>query len=247
MLRVYWRGARLLIHVLWGLFLCVLICQWLPYPKRIPIVQHWSNRLLRILQLDCHLYGAPLPPPEQVILLTSNHISWIDVFVILALRPVRFVAKSEVKSWFVLGWMATVSGTLYLQRESRREVVMFGGRMQHALSLGHSLGLFPEGTTTMGTELLPFHRSLFEPVIAQAIPVCPVILQYHDNNGKISTAIPFVGEMTLWDSLKNILQAPPSQVLIRTGPLIETRGKNRKEVVLQIEAISQTLLAGQVT
>lgn len=247
MLRVFWRGIRLLIHVLWGLLLCVLICQWLPYFKRITIVQFWSKRLLRILQLEYQLYGAPLPLPDQVILLTANHISWIDVFVILAVRPVRFIAKSEVKGWPILGWMATISGTLYLQRESRREAVLFGKKMQHAFTLGHSLGLFPEGTTTMGAELLPFHRSLFAPVIAQSVPICPVVLQYFDDIGEMSTAIPFVGEMTLWDSVRNILQAPPSRVLIRSGPLVETHGKNRKEVVLQIEAISQMLLGGQST
>lgn len=246
MLLVFWRGARLLIHVLWGLLLCVLICR-LPYSKRILIVQYWSKHLLRILRLSYHLNGVPVPLPEQKVLLTANHISWVDVFVILAVRPVRFIAKAEVRRWPILGWMATVSGTLYIERESRREVLLFSETMQHAFILGHSLGLFPEGTTSMGTALLPFHQSLFEPAIAQSIPICPVILQYRDDSGEMSTSIPFVGEMTLWDSLKKILQAPPSQVLIRIGPLVETHGKNRKVVARQIEEISQTLLGGQFT
>jgi 1-acyl-sn-glycerol-3-phosphate acyltransferase len=96
--------------------------------------------------------GGPL-------LLVSNHVSWLDILVINAVRPARFVSKADVRHWPLVGELITAAGTLYIEREKRRDAMRVVHRMADSLREGDVVAVFPEGTTGSGLDVLPFHAN----------------------------------------------------------------------------------------
>ena len=117
------------------------------------------------------------------LLIVANHISWLDIFVLLSVQPVRFVAKAELKRWPVVGPLITGAGTLYVERARRRDTHNVNRRAAEALARGDVLAIFPEGTTTDGTTLLPFHGSLLQPIVDAEGHVLPVAIRYRTPDG----------------------------------------------------------------
>ena len=146
-----------------------LLCVGLAYPllgirSRAWLNRHWSRCLMAFCGLQVIIKGEPrLTGP---VLLVANHVSWIDIFVLNSARATSFVAKSEIRSWPVIGWLVAGAGTLFIERGQRHAVHAMGEAMQARFKQGDAVGLFPEGTTSEGFELLPFHASLFEPARA---------------------------------------------------------------------------------
>jgi len=116
------------------------------------------------------------PPAGGPVLLAANHISWLDIVVIHAARHCRFISKADIQHWPVVGTLATGAGTLYIERESRRDAMRVVHHMAERLSLGQVLAVFPEGTTGDGTHVLPFHANLLQAAIAVNAPIQPVAL-----------------------------------------------------------------------
>ena len=163
-------------------------------------VQQWASRMLGILGIELRLDGTPAPTGP--VLLVANHISWLDILVMHAARHCRFVSKSEVAHWPLLGTLATGAGTLYIERESRRHVMRVVHHMAEALRAGDVLAVFPEGTTSDGRTLLPFHGNLIQAAISAKAPVQPVALAFLDaRTGAPSFAPSYVGDETLLGSL----------------------------------------------
>jgi 1-acyl-sn-glycerol-3-phosphate acyltransferase len=113
----------------------------------------------------------------------------------------RFVSKADVKAWPLISHLVAAGGTLYLERERKRDALRVVHVMAEALSAGETVAVFPEGTTSDGRELLPFHANLLQAAIATASPVQPVALRYSDRTESVSAAVEFVGETTLLQSL----------------------------------------------
>jgi 1-acyl-sn-glycerol-3-phosphate acyltransferase len=132
----------------------------------------WAAKLLRVVGITVQVEGDP-PRAGVGAMLAANHVSWLDIFALQAVSPVRFVAKSEVRDWPLAGWIAERAGTLFIRRGSRREAARTNEHVHAALAAGDCVGFFPEGTTTDGDTLLKFHASLFEPAVANAVPVHP--------------------------------------------------------------------------
>ena len=101
-------------------------------------------------------------PPRGLFLLASNHLSYLDIMVLGSLAPSLFVAKSEIRSWPLFGWISRGAGTLFVDRERPKDVVRVGGEMVERLEAGLSLTLFPEGKSTRGVDVQPFMPSLLE-------------------------------------------------------------------------------------
>src|SRR3569832_1870289 len=123
-------------------------------------------------------------------LLVANHISWLDILVVHAARHCRFVSKSEVKRWPLIGTLATGANTLNIERESRRDAVRVVHHMAEALRAGDVLAVFPEGTTSDGRALLPFHANLIQAAISAAAPVLPVALSFMDKGSGAASFSP---------------------------------------------------------
>ncbi|MBW8313713.1 MAG: 1-acyl-sn-glycerol-3-phosphate acyltransferase, partial [Hydrogenophaga sp.] len=156
------------------------------------MVREWSRQMLRIMGVELVVCGTP--PANGPVLLVANHISWLDIVVMNAAQPARFVSKADVKHWPVLGALITGAGTLYIERESRRDAMRVVHQMAERLRAHDTIAVFPEGTTGDGRSLLPFHANLFQAAISANAPVLPVAMTYVDGaSGARSDAPLFIG------------------------------------------------------
>jgi 1-acyl-sn-glycerol-3-phosphate acyltransferase len=229
-------------HIFRGVITSALVLPWVSPASRDRLIQNWSIGLLRKLRITVQVHGTLPSPGQMPVVLTSNHISWVDIFAIHSVRPVRFVSKAEVRHWPVFGWLAAKTGTLFLVRTSRKQTAAIGGEMEKVLSLGDSLGLFPESTTSEGHSVLPFRSAMLQAAVSRQTPILPVALQYRLHDGTANPHLPFVGEMTFAHSLIKVLTAPPSQVQIRVGSLVHPTQMHRRELAQRLEQITLDLL-----
>lgn len=197
--------------------------------QREDAVQRWAQGGLRILGVALEVGGAP-PCPGPV-LLVANHISWVDILVLHALRHCRFVSKSEVRHWPVMGGLATAAGTLYIERESRRDAMRVVHHMAESLRAGEVVAVFPEGTTSDGTGVLPFHANLLQAAIVVQAPVQPVALSYLDRQtGGLTQAAAYVGDDSLLASLWRLLCAGGVVVRLTLGSPQTAQGRDRRQM-----------------
>lgn len=166
----------------------------------------WSRQLLALLGIRIEAAAGALAGIENG-LLVCNHISFIDIFVLNALLPSGFVAKSDVARWPLIGWLARHNDTAFIERGSRKAAHDTQRNMLAAFGAGKRLVVFPEGTTTAGDRLLPFHAALFQSAIDAAVPVHAIALRYRGNDGLRSTAPAYIDDISLLDCLTTVLEA----------------------------------------
>lgn len=183
------------------------------------------------MQLEVEQRG---PLPESGVMLLCNHVSWIDIFAINAWQPVRFVAKAEIRHWPLVGWLCVQTRTIFLQRERRADARRIMHYLSECLRDGDIITVFPEGTTTDGRSLLPFHANLLQAPVSTGKPVQPLCLFYTDAaSGRHTMAPAYIGEMTLIESIDMILRAPPMTVRLAVGePQYPQDGQHRRDVAL---------------
>ncbi len=235
------RALRFLLHLLHGLLLALAYPR-LPHMAKRRILQSWSAKLLRILNVHIELAQSERLHAPHNVLIVSNHISWLDIFVLNAVTPMRFVAKDEVRRWPVLGWLCARAETLFIERGKARAAARINTRMVDLLQHGETLAVFPEGTTTDGTQLAHFHSSLLQPAIDAAGKIQPLAIRYLDEHGTPSTLPAYIGEMSFISSLRNILGAHRLHVRITTlAPLDARLGDRRALTALAREQIHSAL------
>ncbi|MGO4475470.1 lysophospholipid acyltransferase family protein [Massilia sp. 2TAF26] len=227
-IRLAWRLARIVLHLLQGLVTCALVFPWAGAPLRERLVRHWSARLLGICRVELERGGEGMP--LQHALIVSNHISWLDIFVINSLHPCRFVAKAEIRAWPVVGWLVAQAGTVFIARGNRRDLRHIFKGLVDALAQHQRVAFFPEGTTASQGSLLPFHANLFEAAIDARVPVQPVALSYLDARGDWHPAVDYTGETTFVDSIFRILGGEPVRARVACLAPIETQGAHRREL-----------------
>ena len=226
-LHACWKLARALVHALAGLFTILLVFPRLPQAQRDLRVQAWSTEMLTCLGIRLVLRGQPVAIGP--VLLAANHISWLDITSLHAARHCRFVSKADVKHWPLIGRLATGAGTLFIERESRRDAMRVVHHMAERLREGDVLAIFPEGTTSDGVSLRPFHANLFQAAIAADAPVQPVALQFIDQaTGQRSLAPCYIDDDTLLGSLWRTLCTPGIAVVISFGELQTAQGRSRR-------------------
>ena len=222
-----WRVGRVLAHLLAGMAQIVLVFPRLSQPRRDLRVQVWSSRMLA--RLGVALTVAGTPPRAGPVLLVANHISWLDILVLHAARHCRFVAKSDVRHWPLIGRLATGGGTLYIERASRRDAMRVVHHMAQALEDGDILAVFPEGTTGDGTGLLPFHANLIQAAISASVPIQPVALAFLDGlTGRPSQAMSYIGDESLVGSVWRTLGARQLRALVTYGTPELALGRDRR-------------------
>ena len=193
-----WRLARLLLHGVHGLLIIWLRFGAYSAAQRHARIQWWSAKVLRLIGIELHTQGTPKPGAKLVV---ANHVSWLDIAAIHAVIPeAHFVSKSDVKDWPLIGRLVSGAGTLYIEREKKRDALRVVHQMAEALQAGDTVAVFPEGTTGDGRTLLPFHANLLQAAIATQTPVQPVVLRFFDAEHAISPLAEFLGETTLAQS-----------------------------------------------
>jgi 1-acyl-sn-glycerol-3-phosphate acyltransferase len=179
-------------------------------------VQQWAQQMLGVMGVRLVVHGTP--PFAGPVLLISNHLSWLDILTIHAARHVRFVSKSGVKAWPVIGTLATGAGSLYIERERKRDALRVVHHMTEALRNGDLIAIFPEGTTSDGRGLLPFHANLLQAAISSGAPVQPAALRFAEaSTGETSLAPRYIDDDNLITSVWKTLKAPPLLAIIRFG------------------------------
>ncbi len=233
-LRAVARLFRCVVHGLHGLWIVLVRFPSLDEAERQARIRWWSQKMLRLIGIELCVEGTPAAGGS---LLAANHISWLDIMVVHAVVPeARFVSKADVKSWPLVSRLVDAAGTLYLERERKRDALRVVHDMAAALRAGQTVAIFPEGTTSTGHGLLPFHANLLQAAIATATPVQPVALRFSDSSHAVSKAMEFVGATTLLQSLW--LSACGDGVVARLVflPPRASAGADRRALAAQLRA-----------
>ena len=232
-LRLALRLARVMVHLVAGLATCALVFPLASLRTRERLTRRWSRKLLGLCRVTVEqLDGAPV---LEHALIVANHVSWLDIFVINALHPCRFVAKAEIRSWPVLGWLAAAAGTVFIARGNRRELRHIFKGLVTVLQQGQRVAFFPEGTTSRQGEVLPFHANLFEAAIDAKVPVQPYALSYVDAAGIFHPSVDYIGDTSFVDSLFTILEGRPVIARLQCLAPIEATGAHRRELAQAAE------------
>jgi len=231
---------RIIGQVFKGCFILLLIFPWFKAEQRHQSIRKWCQQLLGIFNMRLSVIGAERLEDTHY-LMAANHISWIDIHVINAFKPHFFVAKSEVASWPIFGWMAKQLGTLFIERGKsnsiRNMVQTIAGQLSQK-----AICIFPEGTSTDGKQVAPFKSNLFEAAITAEAPVYALAIQYFDvGTGHKTTAPAFIGDMGLLDSIWNLVCSPPICAQISISEKLPAL-KDRKALA----ELSQSLIAAQL-
>lgn len=236
-----WRIPLIVIWLLWGLVLAAtqqLLARLQPAHQeqsRAQLTQHWMRGLLDILPLDTRYFSAASAAPALWI---CNHISWLDIVVLAALYPQRFVAKAEVADWPLIGWLARAAGTLFIQRGNAGDLKQELGQL---LQQGNSVIVFAEGTTTAGDRVAPMHGRLLGAAQGSQHLLQPVALGYY-RQGRRDQLAPFVGAQRFEQHLWQLLGSAPLQARVTFLPPITADSGNRQQLANQArEQIAQTL------
>jgi 1-acyl-sn-glycerol-3-phosphate acyltransferase len=223
-----WRLLRALVHLLHGLAIIKLRFGGFTREQCEARIQWWALELLRTLGLEVEVNGHA---PAHVVrtLVVSNHVSWLDFAAIHAVLPqARFVAKADVLKWPFIGSLVAGAGTLFIERERKRDAIRVVHHMAEALDQGHAVAVFPEATTNDGTTLLPFHANLFQPAITTRAHVLPLALRYADPAHASSLDVTFIGETTLLQSMWRVACARGLRVTVTQLPVIEVAAMDRR-------------------
>lgn len=186
----------------------------------------WILKFIQLLNIEQDIYGQPA---EGSLLMVANHISWKDILILSSLYHTRFVAKSEIEKWPLVGWISRKVGTLFINRSSVADVRQLTAKIAARLSEGEKVTLFPEGTTTDGSHIKSFYPGLFQAAVNAQANVQPVVLVYKVDD-KHSPHIPYFGDINILENLWTIIGFDHIVVEIHFTPLISVTDKTRKEV-----------------
>lgn len=207
-----WRLVRVAAHVLRGMVIVALRFRGLDAKGRQGHIGRWSLGLLHALGVGLVSEGQFRPRGTLVV---ANHVSWLDIAAVHAVCPqARFVSKADVKRWPLLGWLIGAVDTLFIERERKRDAMRVVHQMAESLAAGDVVAVFPEGTTSDGRALLPFHANLLQAAIAAEAPIQPVALRYTEPGLDHSPAVSWLGATTLVHSVWTIACARGVQVRV---------------------------------
>ncbi|THD04807.1 hypothetical protein B1810_05035 [Panacagrimonas perspica] len=227
LLRFLLRSTALLVLIVYGMLMIALLR--LDFWRRLkpePMASHWSRLLLGLLNMRLRVRGAV--PMEGGRMIVANHVSWIDIQVMCAVASTRFVSKSEVQHWPVAGWLADAAGTFYIRRGKGGARPLLNELLPF-LQAGGAVTIFPEGTTSDGRDVLPFHPRLFCAAIDSRRPVQPVALRYGLDRAGHNIA-PFIGDDDLVSHLLRLLRCRGLDVEVSFGRPLQPEGATREEL-----------------
>lgn len=216
----------------------------LPLHQQHHEIRAWSGALLARMGLTLTVHGEP---PKGAAMIVSNHVSWLDIATLHASCPhARFVSKSAVGNWPLIGRLTRVVNTLFIERERKRDAMRVVREVATALQSGDVVALFPEGTTGPGHPVGPFHANLLEAAIAADVHVHPVLLHYVEPGLPVSVAAQYIDDVTLVGSVMKLARARDVEIRVHFLPPIHPRGLTRRELARQARERIAAALAQQI-
>lgn len=230
-----------------------LVLLWLRHPWRNRLPRLWHRIALKAIGVRVHVHGEP--ENRRPLMISANHVSWLDILVLSSVVDATFVAKAEVRGWPVFGTLARLQRSIFIKREERRQTQAQADEMAARLNAGETVVLFPEGTTTDGNRLGEIKSSLFAAASSAAhfapdgvVHVQPVALAYVRIHGiamgHYSRPIAaWPGDVELMPHLLGILKSGAFDVDVRFGDTVEvTTGTSRKHVSGFVKEQLRTML-----
>ena len=208
------RTPLLGLHVLAGVLIAAALGpgRRQRYVSTRPLVW-WSRGLCWILGVQLRVRGTAR---EGTTLFVANHISWLDIFCIAAVCPTHFLAKQDVSTWPLFGWLSRRAGTAYIRRGGDNGAAEAMEQLVWRLRQGERVLVFPEGTSTTGATVRRFYPRLFQAALLARCPVQAIALRYPHAEG-VNPVVPFVGDDELLPHLWRLLGEPTTVAVLYFG------------------------------
>ncbi|MBO7173940.1 MAG: 1-acyl-sn-glycerol-3-phosphate acyltransferase [Burkholderiaceae bacterium] len=226
------RFAMAMLFTLACILMVLVYLQWVTPEKKVGFLRTWCRALLRIVGIDLKIDGKVY---DEHCLIVANHVSFMDIFGLNVVKPGRFIAKSEIADWPIFGQIAKGVDTLFIERKNRRSILTVNQQISDALSKKQTIMLFPEGRTSAGSTLLPLRSNLMEPAVMSQTPIQPIVLLYRDH-GMPTTKASYT-DISLFGCLWNIVTSDGLSLTVKVLPLIDPKGKDRREVAAEASAL----------
>jgi 1-acyl-sn-glycerol-3-phosphate acyltransferase len=223
-------------------YLRVKLGRKLSYRERAAWLHRCCSQSLR--QIGVQLQSQGTPPTTGVVI--SNHLTYMDILLLSSLAPCCFLSKAEVRRWPFLGWIAQTGGTIFLNRRNPAALLRANDELRTRVAEGVLVALFPEGTTSDGSAVLPFHASLFQVAVESDVPLTAAYITYHLHEGSLAEDVCYWRDMTLMPHLWNLLAKPALQAFVTFGAT-ERGFHDRKEAAERMYARVTALAAHQRT
>lgn len=237
-LRLLYRVPWLLLHIVFGIPVLVL-CHFRPL-KDVRVgkrtlaewsVNWWAGMICRIFGFRVSVHGEFLPGAQ---LLVANHISWVDITVLHSIGKMGFVSKAEIEKWPLIGFMATMAGTVYLRRGSHDSSTGVAAVMAERLNAGGNVAIFPEGGILPGPGVKRFHGRMFAAAIDTGTPVKPVMLRYL-RDGRHDHEMTFLPGENFLANFFRLLGMGPCTAEVALLEALDSSGKRRRELAAEAE------------
>lgn len=212
--------------------------QWHQNRKGKKLCQWWSVRASNILGLQIIQHGYPEKIPT---LFTANHISFLDIIVLAAVTPVKFLSKESLRYWPIIGFISSSIGTVFIKRGDRRVVHKTIHAISTALQQENSLVIFPEGTTTLGASVKKFNTGLFQAAINTRKPIQPVALRYI-RNGEPDRIAAYINNDNFIITLIKIMAQAKIEVELYYCAVLEADIYTRSELAINSHAMISNVI-----
>ncbi len=233
------RLAGITWHLVDGLLTVACCFPFYDTSRRTSAIRSWSALLLQRLGVHLRVEGELFA--GRPLMLVANHVSWLDIFAVNAVQPVRFVAKSEIRRWPAIGWLCEKTGTLFIERGRRTDASRVNMLMAEAMRGGDVIAVFPEGTTSDGAQVLRFHSALLQPALIAEAAVQPVALRFERDDGSLCIEAAYDGDKSLWRSVCYIIAQPGIDARLSFLPVLPAQPDRRALAIAAQAAIVSRL------
>ena len=236
------RCARVLMHIVGGLGTTVFVFPRVSQDARDTIIRRWCRQFLGMLGVEARVHWRHEGGMPNHVLIVANHISWLDIFVLSSFQPARFIAKADLKRLPVVGRLIANAGTLFIERERRRDTHTVNRNTVEALARGDVVAVFPEATTGDGTGLLKFHSSLLQSAVDANAYVQPIALRYRTPEDEFCIAPAYVGELNLVQSFWQVTGERRIVAELHVMSAFPSDGAHRRDLSRAAEEAIRTAL-----
>lgn len=226
------------LYVLW--FLAVIFIPNKVYWRQI-IFGLWAKGFVRIARMKIELLGSP---PKAPFFLVCNHLSYVDIPALRYVAEGIFVAKGEIRDWFVAGRIVRDMGNVFINRQNHRDIPRAGQEIIDKLNEGEGVIVFPEGTSTKGEEVLPFNSSFLEFAARTDLPVSYCSISYKTPAGEIpaSEAVCWWDETVFINHMLRLFSVREFTAVINFGDR-PVASANRKQLARELhEKVSEKFI-----
>ena len=234
---------KLIIIFISTIFLIVLkiVCQIISKNLSYKIVQIFHKSILWLINININVIGNP-SKNKKGILYVSNHLSYIDIPILGSLIPGKFVAKSEISDWPIIGFLCKIGNTIFIKRNigylKKNKTLI-----KNQINNGENILLFPEGTTSDGLRVLDFKSSMFFSLEREDLIIQPVVIKYKTVNGLpinryIMPMIAWYGDMELKHHILNVVNSfSISATIIFLKPINSKNYHDRKDMTFMLQNV----------